>query len=294
MSLDEAHVIHWWTEAQGTKALDYLLKNAVTADSRGKRQANEGVLRALGQRYSDELVKVFEEQIEKVEHVYALFDALADSKASDEQKARLFLAAAASEDPWKRDFALRNLLPMKHPEAVPLLVRELENLPHTPKVPYWESDAHRFAQLVNDTDDDRAWDAFEKTAKRVDIGQRLEMIQAIANCSERQRDRVVATLTKFLDDEEVRSLQREPQIREGEDPSKAFERMRSDLFFGPCAGFIFHRLAVRDFAALQIAHKLGLVVDENSTWNEDDWTKLRDRVRAALSARDTERGAKKD
>ncbi len=290
LSLDEAHVVHWWTETQGIGALKYLLKNAVTPNSK----VNEGILRALGHSYPDELVKLFEQQVETLEYADALFAALADSKASDEQKFRLFLAASKSEDSQKRDLALRQLLVMKHPDAVPLVISELDKLPRTPKVQDWKSEAKRFRNLLNRTDDYRAWDAFERTVKKVDVERRLEMIGNIADCSDDRLDRVIAVLSKLLDDREVRVLQPKPSITEEKDPKKAIERMRAEFISGTSAGSVFPRLAAGDFAALQIARRLGLGVREESTWTGDDWAKLQECVRAALATRDAERKAKKD
>src|SRR5262249_31315712 len=156
----------WWGQARGSQALDYLVKNALTKKPDGNLQANEQILNALGSRFPNELVKLFEANIERVDQPYALFEALGASKASAGEKARLLLSTVKSDDPWKRDFALRELLQMKHSDAVPLLVRELDRIPRTPKEAYWTSSAGRIAPLVGMTNDDRAWKALLTNAKR--------------------------------------------------------------------------------------------------------------------------------
>jgi hypothetical protein len=284
-AVDRAHVLHWWTEAQGVNALDYLLKNAFVEDSNGKLSGNEQVLHALGNRFPDELVRVFEENVEKVDP-YALFEALGESKVSNESKARLFLLAMNSKDSWKRDMSLRHLLSMKHPDAVPLLVKELDAIPKTPDEAYWTSSAGRFAQLVCSTDDERAWNALRRNCKRVDIGQRLEMIQAVGGRSGRKDGLIIQFLQAFLEDTEVRVINNRFQdLQAFTDPKKAFDKLMADRFSGPSAGFTFDRLVVRDFAALQIADKLGLDVSADADWKEEDWAKLRKRVDEALATR---------
>jgi len=287
-TVDRAHVLHWWSEVEGTRALEYLLQNALVEEPDGKLRGNEHVLHALGNRYPEELVKLFEENVEKVEDSYALFDALGASKTSRESKARLLLSAAKSKDSLKRDFSLRQLLRMNHPDAVPLLVKELDGIPKTPKEAYWTSSAGRFAQLVCSTDDERVWKALLRNAKRVDIGQRLEMIQAVGSRSGRKDEQVIQFLRAFLDDREVRVIKnRFPDLTKLTDPNKALDKVMADLFHGPSAGFTFGRLEVRDFAALEIACKLELDVSADSAWKEEDWAELRKEVRAALAERNT-------
>ncbi len=58
-----------------------------------------------------------------------------------------------------------------------------------------------------------------------------------------------------------------------------------NLFLGPSAGFLFERLAVRDFAALQLADKLGLAASAEPSWKAADWESLRTEVRDALANR---------
>ena len=283
-AVDQNQVLHWWGQAQGSQALDYLLKNALTKKPDGSLEPNEQILNVLGSRYPDELVKIFEKSIENVGQSYALFEALGASKASSDEKARLLLSAITSKDSWKRDFSLRELLQLKHQQAIPLLIRELDQIPKTPNEAYWTSSAGRFAQLVGMTNDERAWTALLANAKRVDIGQRLEMINAIAGRCGRRDKQVIEFLTAFLDDKERRVINdRIPELAKVKDPQKAIDAMREDLFSGPCAGFNFDSIEVRDFAALQLADFLGLKVQADNTWKEKDWEKLRRDTNQALS-----------
>lgn len=163
---------------------------------------------------------------------------------------------------------------------MPLLVAELDNLPVTPKEPYWLASAGRVAQLLCRTDDDRAWSALTRNAKRVDIGQRLEIIQTIGSRIKKADDRAIAFLSAFLDDEETRELMRLSDLANVDDIAESLDK---DLFSGPSAGFTFDRLSVRDFAALQLAETLGVKANADASWKESDWKSLRSKVRHTLN-----------
>src|SRR6185295_14305144 len=99
------------------------------------------------------------EKLPLVGNSYLIFDALEESRASKEDKTRLFLAASKDQKTINRVHAIHGLLVLKYEQAVPLLVRELEQLPRTPKEPYWHCDAQRFPRLVMMSQDERAWRA---------------------------------------------------------------------------------------------------------------------------------------
>lgn len=288
--LDRAHVLHWWTELQGTKDLDYLTTHAVTVGKSGDAVANEAILRAMGQRYPSELVKLFPEKLPLVRNSYPLFDALEDSRAPQEEKARLFLAVAKDPKSSDRARAISSLLVLKHEQAVPLLIQELALLPRTPTRPYWLCEARQFPGLVVRSKDERAWKALRDTAQRVDLGQRMELIQAMGNCSERE-DKALDFLADFLGDEEVRVI--DPTMSKF--PHKRNESGEFELepFSGPCAGFIWPRLAVRDLAALELADILDIKVDRDALQDEKGWDGLRTQVTAALAVRNKKKGEEK-
>jgi hypothetical protein len=282
--LDRDHVLHWWSSLQGTSALDYLRSHAIEEDADGKLQANEAILHALAHQFPDELAKLFEAKYETVAWSRPLFDSLGRSKVSPDTKTRLFLAAAKSRDLEKRENAIDQLLRLRHPDAVPLLEKELDALPKTPAKPYWKCEAQGLAQLAAGAHQDEIWKALEKTAKRVDVGQRLEIIKSAANCGDGER--AIGFLSAFLADKEIRVIgDRFPDLSKAENPAAAFEKFTESLYSGPCAGFIWERLAVRDFAALQIAYALKLDVDDSSAWKDAEWSKLREQVHRALEAR---------
>ena len=82
---------------------------------------------------------------------------------------------------------------------------------------------------------------------------------------EQQRKHCLEFLAGFLDDLEVRDVQSNPK-----------------LFSGPHAGFTFPRLAVRDLAAMTTASILELKVRPEPEWTDQQWEKLRTKVKQAL------------
>lgn len=285
-SLDRNHVLHWWTQTQQTSALEYLRKNALTQAGNGKLAEHEHLLRLLADRYPDELVRLFEQQVKNVEQPYYLFQTLADSRVAKAVKVRLFRDTAKSKEAYTRRRAVDHLLRMEHSQAVPLVIKELDGIPRTPKESYWWSSAGSVARLVCLTNDERAWAYLVKTARRVDIGQRLQILEAISNDSGRNDSKAIVSLAFFLDDAEVRVIKAfEEGAREFEksaNNSSALDSDWNDPYRGFPAGHEFPRLGVRDFAAMRLANLLELDSEPKSSWKDEDWAKFRTRVRQAL------------
>jgi hypothetical protein len=277
VSLDRDHVRVWWQENGQKRELDYLLAVVMRHDEPDRNEPNGHVLHVLGARYPDELVKLFEAQIKAGKGAGAFFEALAESKVSAKTKEQLFLAAAKSDHEWTRVLAQRELVRHHRAAAVPVILQALDDLPKTPAEPYWTANTGSIAQSAFDSDDPKVWEALEKTAKRVDVGQRLEILGALGQVrGADERRRAIRFLKGFLDDTEVR------------------DRNSSKLFDGPCVGFLFPRLAVRDFALEKLAFILDLHGDPDPTWTEADWTKLRKRVQAAVAKLEQENRGEKE
>jgi hypothetical protein len=276
MSLDRAPVEAWWKEVRAQKELDFLLNSVYRQGERTTRQEpNETVLHVLGNRFPKEFAELFEREFRKGKADHGWFTALADSKTPAETKARLFIAAAKSKDEWSQVLALRELVPMKHREAVPLLIKILEAQPKTPAEDYWTANIGNFAQIVFDTKDERAWNALLQTARRVDVGQRMEILRAFTRCAGGKKDPfAVRFLLALIDDKEIRDA----------DSSKRFG--------GPSAAFGQKRIAVRDYAAEQLAWVLGIVRDRGPR-SDAEWREFRERV-AAEAAKVRNGGTKGD
>jgi hypothetical protein len=275
--LDAAQVNAWWRKHGGEKELAYLLKNVEKRGRGDRRELNEPVVQTLGARYPDELVKLVEQKLNaRDELLGGLLDPLAKSKAAGAEKERLFLAMAKGNDEFVRNRALLYLVDMKHKQAGPLVIAALEKLPRTPEKAYWLTDTGALAVVAIFSEDEQVWAALARTAARVDVGQRMELLSGLG-CARQVENklRLLRHLKDLLDDKEVR------------------DRESSPLFEGPGAAFLFRRIAVRDYAAEEFAHALDLPADPDPTWKEADWTELRRRVRARLAELESPRPKEK-
>jgi len=70
------------------------------------------------------------------------------------------------------------------------------------------------------------------------------------------------------------------------------DAIQRDPFSGPAAGFIWEKLAVRDFAAFQLSHQLELDDTVDASWNDENWAELRVKVQRALAERESSKNQK--
>jgi hypothetical protein len=293
MSLDERHVLHWWGKLKGRDALNYLLENAITKDVQQNLKPNASILSALGSRHPEELVALVGEHIAKIDYIHELLDALAKSKATKDAKVRLFLSAAEQPEWCKRTVGIAHLLDVKHPSAVPLLIKEIEGIPETPDVAYWVSSAAPIARLVRRTNNEKAWEALLTASRRVDVGQRMEMVQAIGRGCGPSNPKRLTFLKALLVDKESRVKGKGGSIPSSSAPSWSRDKDRTiDRFSGPCAGFTFGPLTVGDYAAFQTARLLNLEVNADASWSMANWAELRKKVNMALEAKKKIEGKK--
>ena len=288
-SLDRNHILHWWSQVQQTTALEYLRTNALTRDGNGRYTEHEHLLRLLADRDPEEFARLFERHAKYVKNPYQLLETLAASKVAEGVKAKLFLDMVESGDAYTRRLAVDHLLRLEHPQAVPLLVKELDGIPETPKKSYWSSSAASVAGMVCLTDNARAWAHLLTTAKRVDIGQRLQILEAIGNHSGRKDAKAIEFLAAFLGDAETRVTKKfKERTREREKSgaaASASDAFRVYLYDGFPAGYKFPRLAVRDYAATRLAEKMDLDERPDKSWKVADWARLHEKVRQALADR---------
>ncbi len=274
--VDRDHVLFWWSETKKVDAKEFLIQNAITAGDDGKPKANLAILKSLARSYPDDLVDLFTKNFERLEYADPLLQAVGSAKLSEHQKSQLFLKAASAKRAETRASSIRQLLAISHQQAVPLLVAELDRIPRTPKKAYWLSSAGPVSQVLCHTDSDVAWSALARNAKRVDMGQRLQMMQAVTRSGKKKQ--TVAFFVEFLNDDETREL---PGFRDAAN-AKDIDAIRADLFSGPSAGFMFSKLSVRDYAALQIARILDVPANTDSSWTASEWKSLRQKVREAI------------
>jgi len=177
-------------------------------------------------------------------------NALANSSLSVQRKKELYLYAAANQDLEHRRHALHHLRNLDDQQFAKLLIGTLESMPTTPKDPYWMTESY-ILQLVLLTEDRHVWQALAETAKRAEVGLRMQFIASMYG--EKMRKQQLRFLATFLTDETAGT-----------------------------SGRTFPVLAVRDMAAKQIAWILKLDVEPNAEWSKEQWENLREQAREAL------------
>jgi hypothetical protein len=78
---------------------------------------------------------------------------------------------------------------------------------------------------------------------------------------ERTRSQRLQFLLGFLTDESIRD-----------------EKVHPERYEGPCAGFVFHELSVRNLAAMTVAGIVDLRTRVEPDWTETQWSALRSRI----------------
>src|SRR5262249_17848085 len=197
---------------------------------------------------------------------WEIADAVASSPLPKETKRALFERAAEHKVLSFRQDAISHLRDLDPAKALQLLIAELDKVPVTPEGSYWGCAEVRFAHFVRNWSEPTAWAALEKTAMRVDVGLRMELLSngARSDVPEAGRKAALRFVSKFLNDSEVRVA-------------------AGPKYEGPYAGFHgFDRIEVRNFAAHQAACLLKMDVDPKPSWTDKDWAELRKDVAKAM------------
>jgi hypothetical protein len=267
-TVEKADALAWWKKAREIGEESYLLSHVLP---RGEKEEwpSQYMLHILARKYTKRLPEVYRTLLDQRPEMqsWPVAEAVATSTLSRAQKLELFLHAAANKRLEHQRVALRHLNDVDHDEFVKLLIENLESMPVTPKEPYSICREAAIAHLILLTDDARAWLTLTEVAKRSDVGMRMQLLNSVIDTQieRRTRKRCLAFLATFLGDSAVRD-----------------EDSNARMFEGLYAGFTFPRLAVRDFAAMQIAWILKIDVEPEPEWTKKQWSKLRERVREAL------------
>lgn len=268
--LESTVVERWWIAARAQGEEAYLRAHVLPQDPTAQ-WPNAGPLAIIAKRHPQYLPALYREAITRPNmQSYTIAKAITGSALPNDIKRQVFLEAAASPTLEHRRAALWELRPLEPESFVRILVDTLDALPNTPEGPYWNSREAAFANVVMETEDPRAWDALLRTARRADVGLRMQLMAPMNYdyIGEKQRAQRIRFLSAMLRDPSVRAIP--------EDRGK---------FEGPCAAMTLPVITVRDFAAMQLASVLGLLPPDgypDELWTAAQWTALRVRVAAAL------------
>jgi hypothetical protein len=257
----------WWERAKKVGEEAHLVAHVLPSEKE-LHWPSRPMLRILARKYPKHLPRLYQRVLEKRPDLETetLASFLASSSLSRDEKRAIFLLAARSKDLKRRAIALSHLQPLAPVRFVEILVATLDEMPKTPKQPYWLCSEKSFVRLVQKSGAPQAWKALERALHRADVGLRLELLDPLSlepNADARKQQ--ITLLAGFLDDRTVRDKKSNPQ-----------------LFDGPFAGFRLPRLEVRNFAGMQLAMLLSVEADPKPTWTPAQWDKLREQVRQAL------------
>jgi hypothetical protein len=263
----------WWEGAQKIGEKAYVLERVIPPPSKEKDKQpriSDHLLALIEARYPEEVLPLYRKVLDDRPELnsWGLSEAVLRSKAPVKEKRDLFLRAAGHPEKEHRLPALRAIAKVDKKQFASLVIASIEAMPADVAGAYWVSSEVRIANLTFMTDDPRAWQALEKTAKRSVVGLRMELLNHFLDDDDRHRADRLRLWAKFLDDDTLREM-------------KASEEF-GGKFAGPCAAFTYPKIEVRDFAALQIGYTLGMDIPLRLDWTPADWAILRNDVKTAL------------
>jgi hypothetical protein len=256
----------WWERARKLGEEAHLLAGVFPKEG---ENVNEVFLELIAARYPRQLPTLYRTLLDKHPAMqgWALAKAVAKGPFPRKQKLELLRAGASRRSLMRRSEALTQIKDLDRTLFTAIVMQTLKELPVKPKEPYWGCQEACFAEFVQETDEEKVWGLLEKVARRSSIGLRMELLNnatAAKSPLPALRRRQLALLARFLDDAAVRDADSDPK-----------------MFEGPYAGDGYPRLAVRDFAAMGMAHLLKIDVPLKPQRSAAEWARLRQQVRKA-------------
>lgn len=162
---------------------------------------------------------------------------------------------------------LQNLAKADPKGCAALLLPILKGLPEDVEEAYWTCAPASYQHVVMQLEIDEVWKEYLQAVRKASVGLRMEMMNAMnyGYIEQKNRSRRLALLAEFLDDAEVRD-----------------RNASATKYQGPCAGFTFPRIEVRNFVAEKLASLLRLPSAANEFWTDEQWADLRTKVRERL------------
>ena len=200
--------------------------------------------------------------------LFKLSDAIVNAKLSRENKVVALVDIFDQLDSFQQKRSVLQRLAVIDQKLCLKLARPvLESLPIDIDGEYWTSEAANYTHVVIQLEDDSIWRDYLRIAKQASVGLRMEMMNPMnyTYIEEKNRNRRLAFLAEFLNDTEIRDSSVHPE-----------------KFSGPCAGFTFEKITVRNFAAMKLASILNIKTRPTEVWSENQWSKLRNSVQLTL------------
>jgi hypothetical protein len=264
----KADALAWWDEARKVGEEGYALRHVLPDQA---KDPHPHQLRIIREKYPKHLPRLYRKVLaeQPTTQSWALAEAVAQSSLPRHEKLRLLHAGAMGRNLMHRREALYQLLELDRTFFLRIVRQTLLSLPRDVPGAYWRCEEAHYARFVTLADDPVLWKQLEQTARCSTVGLRMELLNHTGEVvgdkvTPTQRRRHLALFAAFLDDKASRDQEAD-----------------QDHYSGPCAGFHYNRLSVRDFAAMQMAWYLRVGVPLKPDRSAKEWEQFRQRVRAA-------------
>ncbi len=264
-TVQKSDALKWWETAKKRAEESYLLDGVLPQKNKEELVIiNEHCFAILNYKYPQRIPSLYRTVLEMRPDVqsWEFAEALAQSKQSDENKIELFLLASRHADFRHRLPGLQFLAKLDPKSFDRILIETLDSLPEDVSGKYWLDDSAHFARLAIESDDPRIWPVLEKVVHRSSLGLKMQMLERLSN---REDKRHLSTrmklLAQFLDDDTVRV------------------RKSNEKFDGPCAGFTYRKIELRNYVATQLAAILDIPIEVDEKRMPAEWATIRERVR---------------
>ncbi len=264
-TVQKSDALKWWETAKKGGEESYLFDGVLPQKNKEERVViNEHCFAALNYKYPQRIPSLYRTVLETRPDVqsWEFAEAIAQSKQSDKNKIELFLLASHHADFRHRLPGLRFLSKLDPKSFGRILTETLENIPVDVAEKYRTYTGAHFVALAIESDDPRIWPVLEKVVHRSSLGLKMQMLERLSN---REDKRHLSTrmklLVQFLDDDTVR------------------DQKSNEKFDGPCAGFPYRKIELRNFVATQLAALLDIPIETDEKRTPVEWAAIRDRVR---------------
>jgi hypothetical protein len=264
-----ANWLAWWQKEGNVDERTFFMSRVFSRWEGRIIEVHDAPARVLAEKYPEampQLCNEFRQLAESHVSPFTLTEALALSRLPGPRRLQLLEEFVWRGSLGQRYFALRQLAAVNRERCDELVLRLLEKTSDDATLLYWNRPEAASLLVVAELDEPQVWRAYQRIAQRSHVSLRLQMLSLGWSGTEENRPLRLALLAGFLDDDAV--------------------HIRGEAGYqieGSTAAFDFPEIAVRDFAAWQIANILGLPDNPDPSWSAEQWSGLREQVRQRLN-----------
>ncbi len=250
----------WWQRARRQRERDFYAGAVFERKGQQISGVNEVPVRIVAHKFPDLLPPLcgeFSGFATPKAQAFILARALADSRLPKETRITVLSDFAQHGILEHRRHVLGVLARLDARKCATILKPLMKTFPRDSRGANRTCPEADFTYVVMQLEDDEVWSEYLRAARRSSVGLRLDMMIPMnyANVKNKNRSRRLAFLAAFLNDKAI-----------------------WDSEF-----FLFPRIAVRDYAAMQIASILDFEEEPDEFWDAAQWRKLREKVRRKLA-----------